>query len=264
MYVKTSLAILIPIFLVSFFIDFYLSKNKKRLKDFLRNYIRGFTLILLGIIISLVLVNIILEEEKKNISVDQFRQRIEGLDLFLSRSIDEYLIISDMIINFPGTNGVIQIEKNFEFEKLSNIFNPSLLRSDRFNIFLYESYFNKQDKILEIVKDYLLNGDFTHSEELNILFLDYMREVEQGYNPFWELEKIAEWNKEEWTSEWDRKEWSLGLLKNYDGPMEINYEKRMSGVTSEVDSYIRLYELMRYHLDFIEQYRNIIELIHVE
>ncbi len=202
----------------------------------LEDYIRGTLTETIGIIITIVLLEILLRKSKEYESRHVARKELRRLTHILHIYIEEYnsaaFNLAYKYADYKEQRD-LGIQAGFPFSNLSEFSSSSLYMFDGFNETKVDVYFQRLDNLKNIVRTVLFQVDLSYFPELSVLLERYLKYTETHYP------------KKSILS--DLKTGTLDLIKSMLDKHKGNPEYKESNV---INSYVRLYELLNYHISF--------------
>ena len=239
--ITLSLLILIAVLAIS---DYFIGDE-----SFIQDYIRGTITETIGIILTIILIELILGENRKNENKEKAKKGLirstNIIEIYLNNYNDSAFDLSYKYSDYDSQRE-IGLNENFSFNNLSELFFRSTSLFDPIGSTKVSKYFNRLDDLKEIIKTTLFQTDFTDFPELSTLLVNYLKEVERFY-PKEGILSDAKLTSEKMKLTTFIKE----LLENHKG--EVKYLEN-----NTINKYVRLYELIKFHIDFNKQYLELI------
>jgi|GEM_PF-2091752 len=220
---------------------------------FIQDYVRGTFTETIGIIITLVLIEVILQ---KNRELEQKLLAKKGvlraLDL-ISISLNNYNKASyDLGTPISEQKKAPDTKLNFPFTNLSELYRQSNSVIEGFNKSKAYVYFEKLDKLLETVSNALYQIDLSNYPEFSNFLLGLIKYAESYYPKNGVLT-----SQSGMVGNQQMKDICSDLIKNYSGPVE--YKK-----SNIINPFIRLYQLMNFMILFDIQFISLKEKVNKE
>lgn len=218
------------------------------INSFLEDYIRGMFTETLGIFLTIILIEIILLKSKNDLDFNTAKKELDRFNNLLTIYINNY---EDVAFNIAykysdyNTQRKKGIEKDFLFNNLEEFHLSSLSLFDGHNESKAEVYFKGLDNLKETIKDIVLQVDLTHFPDLSNLLEIYIKYVEKHYPKNSILCDVKTQNNGTFLL-------PKKMIKEHKGLIE--YKKH-----NIINSYVRLHELIIYHILFIEKYKIIVK-----
>lgn len=225
--------------------DYYVPDN-----CFLNNYIVGVFTTTIGIIITIIAIEIILANTRKQEQNEISRKGIKRIDTVLKSFLESYESAAVMLAyKMDDIENHTVVEKNFPFTNLSELYQTQLYIMEPIYKPKVQLYFERLDRLKEIVLMILFNVDLSNFPDLSILLVKYIEEMEREYP------KEAILNLRNIVSQ-DAKKQKLSetfseMIATHTGDLPRNTSNLLILAT-------RLYDILNYHVDFISQYNAII------
>jgi hypothetical protein len=212
----------------------------------LTDYIRGSFTETLGIIITLIFVERIFSAQQKKDEKNEEIKQIQRFNKIISVELDKCIQYASFMTQKAGEQDYI-VKKDFDFNRLEIFHIQSL------NIFdgekAYRLFGKSIENIVIVIREILLNCSFKYFDNLEKLLLEYLDFIKIG-TPFGFLE-ILEYNE-------STKKMMSRMIKNIPNGKVPFYEEYPHNM---MRSFIRLYHVINFHIDFIERYKKEISLI---
>lgn len=217
---------------------------------FLQDYIRGTFTETIGIILTIILIELILGQNRKNEIIENSKKGLKRSNNIINIYLNNYneaafnLAYKYDEYDSKRVNGLI---KDFPFANLSELFLKSPSLFDNFESTKVSSYFKRLDDLKEVIRATLFQTDLTNFPELSHLLESYLKEVEQYYPKEGILSDIRTTMGNQKVSDFVKE-----MIEKHQG--EVKYLQ-----SNMINKYVRLYELIRFHIDFNKQYLKLIE-----
>lgn len=223
-------------------------------ESFIQDYLRGTITETVGIILTIILIEIILGKNREHINLENEKKKLIRINTVIKIYLEKhnesafYLSYSDKDLM---TKKKFEIEENFPFSNLSELFYSSRSGFGNVKDTKAGEYFNKVDILKEIIRTTLFQVDLTNFPELSKLLQNYLVEIESFYPKESILNdlvtKIGDNNQMEKMTDYIKKK-----IENFEGEVEYS--------TSEflLNKYIRLYKILKYHMYFNKEYEKLI------
>lgn len=221
----------------------------------LQGYLENGLTEILGIVITISLVEVMLADSRKKEQKEDAKQGILGASKLLNIYLIDYEDAASMLSNPPGQdspNNRRGVEKNFDFRNLQDLFTIEHQHIDQAGKSKVEIYFDKLDRVLEAVKTIIYQVDLSFYPELSDLLIRYVQYVES----FYPKEGIINDINEQFTGK-SASEVITKLIAQHNEKVEYGWDARLN-------RYIRLYKLINFHVDFVYSYRKAMHLIENE
>lgn len=234
---STIIIVLIIILLLLGVTSFLLPEN-----HWLGDYIKGSFTEILGIIITLIFVErIISAQQKKDERIEEIGQ-LKRLDKILSPELKKSIQYASFMTQRPepeDSSGYV-VSKNFEFNRLERFYIPSLIVFDGEKA--YKLFSKSIENIIVTIREALINYDFRYFPKIEKLLLEYIDFISLG-TPFGMLE-ILEHNP-------NTQKMMSKMIKEIPANKVPTHEEYPHNM---MRSFIRLYHVINFHIDFSERY----------
>ena len=241
---KISIYLLLLLLILGI-LDFFVADD-----SFFQDYIRGTFTETIGIIITLILIEFILGQNRIKENQDKAKKNLIRAKNVINIYLENY---NDVAFNLAykynqyENQRKIGLEKNFPFTNLSELFLKSPSLFDDFNSTKVSSYFERLDDLKKIIRTTLFQTDLTDFPEISELLESYLTEVEKYYPRDGILSdkntKVGDTKTPDFVKE---------MIEKQTGKLEYLH-------SNMINKYIRLYELINYHIEFNEKYNNLLE-----
>ena len=236
-------AILISILLLTFFLDFVID-NKSQI-NFIKDYSRGLSAEMIGTLITLIFVDSNLNRIKDFFLFQDENRRLKNFNNLLFLYFDNYSKYASDMTN-PDYEESYMIDKNFEFSRLTAIFNPNVeLKNISGNMNKsYFFFFKYQTEIINLLKEMTFSIDLKNHIKLQDLILKYLIDVEET-DISSDIEMLDK--------QPDIHSTVISLIKNHSTKDNLPKSPNIIHVI------IQLEENIKNGLNFIEQYKSLVK-----
>lgn len=229
---KVILIILIVILVGIGITDYFIPDS-----NFIQDYARGIFTETVGIILTVILFEILLENSRKQENKRSAEKEIKRVYDVLNIYLKEYEKATFFLIykseDFEKQLEV-GLESDFPFNNLSQIFDPSVSFIDSLCKSKIELYFEKLDNLNEIINTIVLRSDLTNNPELSELLLDHIKYIQEYYPKTGLLNMLG--NEK-------LKKLMIKIIEEHSGPVE--HQK-----SNLKNSFVRLYDIINYNIQF--------------
>jgi hypothetical protein len=243
---RISLSLLIFISVLGI-LDYFIGDE-----SFIQDYIRGTITETIGIILTIILIELILGQNRKNENLENAKKILVRtnniINIYLTDYNESAYYLSYKYEDYE-TQKNVGLEESFPFTNLSELFHPSRSGFPDPRDTKVSSYFVRLDNLKEIIKTGLFQIDLTYFPELSILLQNYLIEVEK----FYPKETILCDYTSRKIDGVKASNYMMNEIKNYEG------KAKYSSSNFILNPYIRLYELIKYHISFNKEYKKLIE-----
>lgn len=222
-------------------------------ESFVQDYIRGTITETIGIILTIILIEFIIGKNRVSENLENEKKKLirtnNIINIYLNNYNESAFYLSYTELDLKDKEK-FHIEESFPFVNLSELFSFSRsgfydMRETKIGV-----YFDRLEILKEVIKTTLYQTDLTSFPELSQLLEKYLVEVE-SYNPKNSIQCDYISNignvKMEKMSEYIKRE-----IANFEGKVEYSSENFM------LNKYIRVYELIKYHINFNKEYKRLI------
>ncbi|GKX29000.1 hypothetical protein SH1V18_14800 [Vallitalea longa] len=236
---RKIIVILIIILVLLGFFDFIINDEL-----FLNDYIRGTFTETIGIIVTLIFVDLIFkrnnDEERRQEEISKIKRSNTVIKLSITRCL-EYGAIITTPVEDRGNDIPNKITNDFTFSDMCDLFNPSLIDTDDFSPVVLK-YLKAHDDLIVSIEKVLYTIDYKYYSKLNKLFIEYISKT-KGLDLYQGIQQdsINECSVNK----------IIKILKEHTGEV-----KRTNG--NIINKYITLFYLIKDNNKFISDYNNII------
>ena len=248
----SSAIILLPV--AQIFRDWKFSDKRTK-----KHHIITRSIIVSWLVVSLVSVVIIYRSDKqiqnyKNQERKIAMQSALRMHQLLKVYIDDYYRHIDMLINFSSYSEIqrIPVKKNFPFDRMKNLHDISPFWGDKIGEKNYSALLNSQSRLLEQMKNCLLQVDLEYYPDLSNIILQFIKETEfinPGKN-FDIPERLNNGKRE------DNKDFVDEMIEK--ASANVHYPADSNKYSSNMlFPYVRLYNMLNKQIELIEKYNSI-------
>lgn len=219
--------------------DFYLPES------FIQDYIRGVFTETLGIIITLILIELILQNNRNKEQKENSKKGLLRATKMIKISLENYNRSSIDLITPWKVGEVIRkekMDKDFSFNDIHDLFQINGLIIENSFSSKAEVYFERTDRLIETVRQSLYQVDLTNYPEFSNLLLSLIEHCEYYYPKNGILADMKSYSGNKPTKDSMR-----NMIKEYDRIPEYL-------PSNMINKYIRLYEMLIYLVDFNEKF----------
>ena len=226
--------------------DFFTPKDL-----FLKDYIRGTFTETRGIVLTIILIEFILNENRKTETNENSKKAIKRsisiLNIYL-KNYNNYAFNLAYKYEDYNTQRVKGLHKDFNFSNLSELFHRSPSMFDDFSSTKVGLYFSGLEDLKEIIKKTLYQTDLTNYPKFSELLLNYLAEMER-FNPKDGILSDLRTGSED--GKIKSSEVAVQMINEHQG--ELKYLP-----SNSLNKYIRLYEIINYNIEFHQKYTELI------
>ncbi|MDD5623214.1 MAG: hypothetical protein PHI23_00705 [Candidatus Peribacteraceae bacterium] len=217
----------------------------------LGDYIRGTATSVIGTILTVFIVERLLSREDEREEKREAMAQIDRLDVLLRMYILNYHKYAYlMTCSYEDQCKEISfVQQNFDFKRLTNVFNLSLHMQDGIGSRAYKLFFENLERLLNVMRDSMLNIDFKYFPELSQFMIQFIKKseamnchkaVDGDYQSFLSSGPV--------TDKW----LPVQLIKDYEGPLEYKPH-------NTINIYILLYQMINFQIGEFDKYFKLIQ-----
>lgn len=229
----------------------YLLPNGSPFKD----YVRGTFTETIGIIVTLVFVEYIFSrhEEKKEIAaeVDSIKRSHKVLNAYMTKyELYAYQVVTP--VSNRNSESFGKVPNDFTFNDMRDLFFQSLLMHDGQEPVVLACV-KAQKELKRCIEDSLRNINYQHNSQLSNLFLEYLDSL-GVIDLFDGISFHCTASMKDGSDRRELKDFIADMIRTHSGPVDYL-------PNNLINTYITLYNLIKYNIDFIKRYRRAIEAI---
>jgi len=210
-----------------------------------QDYIRGTFTETIGIIATLVFIEIILaknrNKEQKEIAKKGLFRAIDMINISLTNYNKAAVDIATPWKKKKDSKEKF-LKEDFQFNDLSDLFKMNSYMTEGFDKSKVEVYFEKLDRLIETIREALYQVDLSAYPEFSKFLLEFIRYMDSSYPKNGILS-----NSKSGTPEAKMSDTISEMILNHEG--EVKYLP-----SNIINNYVRLYEILQYMVRFNNQF----------